>query len=44
MEFHCLNGSPVVSIDEGKMVPLELRKATIFKEMRKSVKQIVDGE
>ena len=44
MEFHCLNGSPVVDIDEGKMVPLELRNATIFKKMRESVKQLIDGE
>jgi len=44
MEFHCLNGSPVVDMDEGKVVPLELRKATVFKKMRKCVKQLVDSE
>ncbi len=44
MEFDCLNGSPVVDIDEGKIAPVELRKATVFKKMRKCVKQLVDGE
>ena len=44
MEFHCLNGSPVVDINEGKIAPLELRQATVFKKMRKRVKQLVDGE